>query len=199
VFGQREIAQAVIAKIAQVRVRRKIALEQCRGRTGEQNLTAVADRQQPRNAIDRRSEVIAVALAGGSGMDCRAHRQAAQFGEILGREQPLHVEHRRNGVLRPGERGAECIAQRLENVAAPVRDRLTHQLVVTAHGRFHRREIALPAPRARFDVGKGERHRSADDWFYVTRQRSKTLRTGPTRSFISGAGGPTRQPTKYAS
>ena len=52
VLGASEVAQPVLAQIAQARLRRQVALHEIGGDTRYQHLAAVSDREQTRDAID---------------------------------------------------------------------------------------------------------------------------------------------------
>jgi hypothetical protein len=93
-------------------------------------------------------------------MDGRAYAQSIDPREILCGNGALAVEDRRNGVFGARARRAESIADRLEHVAVVRGDCRSHQRVVPAHGILHRRPVAIPALRAAFDIGKGERDRA---------------------------------------
>ena len=66
----------------------------------DEHLAAVTDRQQARDAIDRRAEVVTVALVGRAGVD-RARTRNPSIAEKSSRsERALRVEHCGDGVLR---------------------------------------------------------------------------------------------------
>ena len=71
-LGLDEIAQPVLAEIAQLERRRATQLPVA---PETQDLPAVADRHQPRGAVHRRPEVVAVALLGLAGVHAHAHRR----------------------------------------------------------------------------------------------------------------------------
>ncbi len=116
-FGLRQILEPMRAQIAQAASRRQLALDQLGACTREQHLAAVADREQARDAVDRRAEVVAVALVGRTGMNGRAYAQSVDCRKILCGKSALGIEYRRNGVFGTREGRAERIAHRFENVA----------------------------------------------------------------------------------
>ena len=160
-LGQREIFKAVFAQVAQRNAWRELVPGDRRRRAGNQYLAAVPDCQQPRSPVDRRTKIVALALVGSSGMDGRAYAKSAQRRKILVVKRALRGEHCGEGVGGAGKGGTESVAEGLEDVSPMRDDRLPNERVVTAHGTFHFVAIAFPALRAAFDVGKGERHRSA--------------------------------------
>src|SRR5580700_4087596 len=146
------------AELAQRRISGQCSAYERRGLSRQQNLSAMADRQQSRDLVDRRTEVVAFALVGSAGVDCRAHAQSVDCREILHGKLPLRREHCRNGLVGPRERAAEGITDRLEDVAAVFPNCRAQDRVVAAHSFLHGDAIMLPPRRAAFDVGEGKRH-----------------------------------------
>ena len=64
------------AEVLKRRLCRKAPLHEIRRDAGDENLTAVSNREQARDAIDGRAEIIAPAFLSGSGVHGHAHRQA---------------------------------------------------------------------------------------------------------------------------
>ena len=77
------------------------------------------------------------------------------------KEGSQRIEHRRDRILGPRERGAERIADRFEDIAVMRGDRFPHERVVTTYGRFHRRAIPIPTLRRALNIGEDERNRAA--------------------------------------
>ena len=117
----------------------------------------MADREQPRDAIDRRSEIIAVALVRMPGVDRHSHLEAVDAGPILGGEPLLCVERRGDRVGDVVKRRAKRVAHRLEDVSVVGFYRRLKDLTVTADGGFHLLAMALPSFRRAFDVGEQKR------------------------------------------
>ncbi len=136
-------------------------LMQDRGRSaGDQHLAAVAEREKARGAIDRRAEVVRVALVGCARVDRHAHVQSTHFGKVRPAQRALRRERGRCSALRPRKGDAKCVAYRLEDRTAVDRDRLAQQAVMKAYGALHRRAVPVPARGASFDVGEQKRHRA---------------------------------------
>jgi hypothetical protein len=74
----------------------------------------MCDAEEARNAIDRGTEVIAVAFISGAGMYGGAHPQAVDGGEIFRTERALRIEHGGDRILGSRERRAERVADCLE-------------------------------------------------------------------------------------
>ena len=96
-------------------------------------------------------------------MDRRAHAKTTDRREIFLCELPLRLEHRCDGIFWFPEGCAECITDRLEDMAPIRRDRRAHQRIVTAHRVLHRAAIPIPTLRTTLDIGKRERDRSTGD------------------------------------
>src|SRR5580658_7243901 len=118
------------------------------------------DREQPRDAVERGSEVVALALIGRTGMNGGTYAQSIDPRKILRIQSALRIEYRCNGVLGAREGRTECIADGLKNVAIVVGDRRLHQRIVPAQSILHRLPVALPALSASFDIGKQKRDRA---------------------------------------
>ena len=147
-------------QISQTATRRQFSSDRVGAWTREQHLAAVAGRQQPRYAVDRRSEIVAVALVGRTYMECGAYSQPVDCRKILGGNSALGTEYRHDGVFGMREGCAKRIAHRFENVASVSSDRRSHQRVVSTDGILHRLAIAFPTNGAAFDVGESERNRA---------------------------------------
>ena len=117
--------------------------------------------KQARDAIDRRTEIVAVALVGIAAVNGHAHAQSVDRIPIFRAE--VVAGRRRGGdrALDVGKRGAERVADGLENATAVRLDRGPHDRVVTAQRLLHRGAIDVPATRAALDVGKEKRDVSA--------------------------------------
>ena len=80
------------------------------------------------------------------------------------RDRALHFERGCDGVLRPREHRAECVADRLEDVSAARLDRRPQERVVTADRVLHRGAVPFPALSTALDVAKKEGDRARREW-----------------------------------
>ena len=135
-------------------------MNQLRAGARDEHLAAVPNRQQTRDAVERRAEVVAVALVGGAGMHGRTNAQSIDGGEVFGAKRALGIEDRGNGIFGTRKGRAERVADGFEDAAAVLRDRRSHQRVVPAHRILHRRPVAVPARGAALDVAEHERYRA---------------------------------------
>ena len=90
-LGVSEIVQPLLAEIDEHRAGRQIAVREFTGSAGEQDLAAVTDSHESRDAIDRRSEIVTVALVGCAAMQRHAHGQTADGAPVRARERPLRI------------------------------------------------------------------------------------------------------------
>ncbi len=127
---------------------------------GEENLAAVACRLDSCSHVDDRSEVVAASFLGLTEMEAHPHAEFGARPRGTG-ESELCGLGREHGVARPGERGGERVAGRVEDVPAVPLNSVAHQLVVELQARRHRRGIGGPQPRRPLDIGEQERHRPA--------------------------------------
>ena len=96
-----EIAQEVVAPVEQPDIRPQPVADEARRDAGDQHLAPVADREEPRDAIEGRPEVVAVACLGGAHVE--GHPDP-DWDAGLARERgeaPLAVD-------RPVDRGRTC-------------------------------------------------------------------------------------------
>ena len=155
--GRAEVLQAVRAERLDACQRRQVIAAEVVRRLGQQRLAAVACRQQTRNPVQRRAEIITVAQLDRTRMERHAHAELGSFRPRLPVNRTLRVEGRRHRVGRRVERRAEGIAAGLENVAVVIVDAMAQQGVVARKGGAHRHGVRFPQPRAALDVGEEQR------------------------------------------
>jgi hypothetical protein len=102
------------------------ALEELRCRFGHDDLTAVGAGQEMREPIERPAEIIAVAGFDRADVDAHAHANAVNRRPVFGCERTLRVICGGNGVAGGGKRGANRVADHLENVSVPACDHRAH-------------------------------------------------------------------------
>src|SRR5579871_2259783 len=120
----------------------------------------MADVEQARDAVQRRPEVIALALFGRAGMQRHPDAQAIDGRKILASEVALRCNRSSDAVFGASEGGTERVADRLEDVATVRFNGAAEDRVMASHRLFHRGTIAIPALCAALDVSKQERHRA---------------------------------------
>ena len=96
-LGRGEIAQAVLAEVAEMHAVGQHAAEQVGGRLGEERLAAVGDPAQASAAVYGRAAVVALAQVGLAGVQRHPHL------EIGPRHRLLERRGRRDGVTRARE------------------------------------------------------------------------------------------------
>ena len=156
--GAEQVLQAVLAQVAQRRRRPAARRDQLRGRAREQDLAAVAGREQARDAVERRAEVVAVALLGLAGVQRHAHPERPGRAPGFGRERAL-------GGQRPRPSASGAVAKAAQKASPTVLktwppcglDRL--RAAARRGGRAAAAiacRQALPEPGAALDVGEEE-------------------------------------------
>lgn len=89
VLGVCQVLEAVLAEVAQAHaIGEPVAQQLLRGERDE-DLAAVADGLQARAAVERRAEVVAVALFGGAGVQAHAHGERREVGIARGEGGPV--------------------------------------------------------------------------------------------------------------
>ncbi len=123
-----------------------------RSRIREQHLTAVADGKQARESIQRRAEIIAVALLGLADVERNANRDAAFGRKRFRLQNALNRVSRLHGIGYLRKRRAERIADSFENVAFVRFDLQAHECVVASHVGGHCVRVAFPERGTRDDI-----------------------------------------------
>ena len=155
-LGGLQVLEGVLAEVAQGDVGREALAGQLAGRPRNDDLVAMCGRQQPRHAVQRRSEVVAAAHFGLAGMDGHAHPEEWRgFGPVRG-QGALCRHGGVDGGCGGREDGAEGVAGRLEDRAAGRLDGAVEEVVVAAEGGRHGAGIALPEACTPLDVGEKE-------------------------------------------
>ena len=98
---------------------------------GQQQLTSVAGRHDPRRSVHRRAEVVTVAQVRKANMDCHPGLDRDWSGPRLVGDQPLDLGGSGNGIGRAREGCGEAVACGREDDPGPSFDRIDHQLVVS--------------------------------------------------------------------
>src|SRR5208282_843857 len=101
-------------------------------RLGHQNLTAMANAEQPRGPVHHRTEIIPVALYASPRMQHHADPDGRAGRPRLSAGGPLDGYRRRQRGVRVGEHRAKRLTHRLEDMTARSLDLLTDNAVVAA-------------------------------------------------------------------
>ncbi len=80
-------------------------------------MTPVGHGAQPSGSVDRRSEVVPVALLARSAVKAHSHSDPQRRGPVFGAQGGLRLYGGGDGVAGIGERSAEGVPDRLEHVA----------------------------------------------------------------------------------
>ena len=155
-FGAGQIAQRMGAEVGQRDVGRELVDDKRFRRTREHRLAAVGEIAQPRGAVDRRADVVALVA--------QLHVAGVHADAQLDRRQrcPLQVQGTSHRVGGAGERDDEAVALALLDGPHTVvgGDRIGQCLVEARDRGLHRLGLGLPQPRRTLDVGQQQRDRS---------------------------------------
>ena len=127
-----------------------------RGRR-QQDLPAMAERQQPGHAVQRRSEVVVVAPVRRAGVHGHPHRETADVRPIPRRKRLLCRHGRIQRIGGQRECGVKAVSRRLEHVTAVRSNCRSQERVVQANRRLHRDAMVEPSQARAFDVSEQER------------------------------------------
>ena len=167
-------AQPVQPEIDQVEVVGQGIAHECCAGAREHDLAPVRRRHQPARAVQRRAEVVAVALVHLAGVDAHADRQRSDRTPRLGRERAHRLHGSGDGIRDGRQRGVRTVAGGLEDAARVLLDGIAEDRVVTRQCLPHGVGMLFPQARRTLDVGAEEdgrpqrltrrrrRHRSGD-------------------------------------
>ena len=111
-------------------------------------------REQPGDPIEWRTKVIAVAFLGGAGVQCRANADGADLAPGFLSKGALGVESGPQRGRGRRERGAEGVANGLEDVTTVCFDGRPEDGIVTHDSTRHQVGESLPELGASCDVGE---------------------------------------------
>jgi len=186
-FRLAKILEAVRAEMTKRGVRRQGIGRKTGGHRREQRLPAMAERLKPRDAKQRRAEVVVAALLDCAGMQRNAHRDATDRSPFLHRQGAVRVKRGGDAIRGGGEGGIHGVTHRLEDCPCVTLDNVLEQFMVTGQGDAHRGAVPLQQLRAALDVAEQERDRSGRQLHHeamVTDAR-KAQRAGRDDSFRS--------------
>src|SRR5947209_18989619 len=120
----------------------------------------MAGGEEPRDPIDRWSEIIAVSLFGHAGVHGHPDTHLVALRPWLSVEAVLGRHCSDECVWSPGEGSTKSIAYRLEYASTVRSDGFPHDGIVAGECLRHRTLVRFPALGAALDVGKEERYGS---------------------------------------
>jgi hypothetical protein len=170
-LGTTQVLEAMYAQVAEPGpVRKLIGGQLDRGRR-QQHLAAVADRHDPRRAVDDRAEVVVGPCRRLPGVQPHPHPERSGGAPRLGGQVALGDKAGVGGRGGGGEDGHHPVAGRLDHLAVRAGDGGPQDAVVALEGGLHGLRELLPEPGAALDVGEQEDQRS--------RRRLRLHRTPP--------------------
>ena len=117
----------------------------------------MSDRHETGNAVDRRSEVIAVALGAFAGVNRHANAHLAdRLRPGVRAQRSLRLDGGIERISRQRERAAESVADGLERNAAMPGHRRAHNRIVLREREAHGVGPAFPELRASFNIREQE-------------------------------------------
>jgi hypothetical protein len=143
-FGTLQVLETVQPKIeCRSRGREAVAHKIVSG-LGKQGLSPMPQGKQSCDPIERRPEVVAIALLSDSGMQSHAYTHLHRLQPQFGLQGALSGQGRSESVQRHRKRGAEGVAHGLEDETAAILDGFTHQGVMPTQRRSHRLGMRVP-------------------------------------------------------
>jgi hypothetical protein len=108
-LGAIEVLEPVLAEVPERDVARQLVGDQLARGAGDQHLSAVAGRADPRGAVDVQPDVVILSDLGLAGVDADPHADVDTRGPTLGSERPLRAHRGGDRVARPRERDEERV------------------------------------------------------------------------------------------
>ena len=164
-----EVSKAVVASIDELVLVGWSIAEQRPAGARDEDLAAVADREEARHPVEHRSEVVAVAALGGSGVDRHPDAERPGCAPGVRGKRPLSGDRRPDRGVDAVEHGKQPVAGRLDDGPAGSFDRGCEQAIVGFERDGHRLAMVLPEAGAALDVGEQERPRRRDLVTHVER------------------------------
>jgi hypothetical protein len=112
-----QVAQPVLAEVAERDAGGEVVVDQLAGGLGEEDLAAVAGREQAGEPVEAGGEVVAGDRGGDAGMEGEADPERARSAPGLGGQRPLGGDGGGEGVGGRGEGGLDRVADGLEAVS----------------------------------------------------------------------------------
>jgi hypothetical protein len=152
-----KVAQPMLAQVTQLDLLWEHAAGKLLDRLREEDLAAVAHREEARQPVEKSGEIVAAVVRNRvNGVQGDTDPQVADLGPLLGMHGALAIERRGNGARGSRKGSLYRIADRIE-ADAPVRsDGRVEQGEVAIDRGSHRRAVPLPETRTPFDIGEEE-------------------------------------------
>jgi hypothetical protein len=154
----REISQPVVTQVHHHRPRGHPVREQPRRHRRADHLPPMRGGHQTGSPIDRKPEVIPVALFHLPRVQTHAHPQAGLAWPHMLRQRPLNVTRCQHCIRCPGKGDPETVSTGRKNIPTMTLNSLTNNAVVKTQYRPHRIRRGLPQARRPFDIREEERH-----------------------------------------
>ena len=160
-FGPPEIFETVRAQMAQHHALERNGRQHLGNRGGQQNLASMANRQQTCDAVEGRSEIVAVVCDRIAAMQRHPDADLADFPRpAVGLQRAHRFDCCGEPVGRALERTAKLVADGFENVSGVPFEDATQEAIVIRERSGHRIGVLLPRTGATLDVSKEKGYRS---------------------------------------
>jgi hypothetical protein len=160
-FGLQQIAQPVLAEIAQGHGRGWVVVDQRSRRVGEHDLAAMGNREEPAQPVER-GHLLVVARGAGhglAGVQRHAHPDRRRQRPGFSGNRLLRLNGGAKRVMRRGEGSLHRVAGDLVAMPTVGGNRRVEQLQMAVDRETHRLRVPLPERGALLDVGEEEGNR----------------------------------------
>ena len=155
-LGPPQILEPMGAEVHQVGVVWELVGHQGGRGAGQQHLTPMTDRHDPRATDHRRTEVVVPSQLRLAGVQPHPHPQGSGLGPGLLHQPALASQAGAHRLGCGPEDGHQAIAGGLDHLSAGIRHRSEQDRVVALQRTLHRLRKALPQASAALDVGEQE-------------------------------------------
>ena len=152
-LGSAQVLQPMLAHIQEIETVGQFGGQQLVRGQRDDDLAAAGRRLQSCAAVERRSEIVAVAFDCLAGMQGHAHvhRRVAPFFAF---QRELRIQCCTDSVARTLKCRSKSVAGSRENIPVMLVDHRAHDLVVTTQRLAHRFGVLFPHPRGTLDIGE---------------------------------------------
>jgi hypothetical protein len=150
----------MVAEVAEVRRgRQRLPHQLGRGRR-EEHLSTVGGIREPRATIEGRAKIVVALSLDRPGVQSHSHAERADIAPGRPIEIILGPKRRRDGVPGRCERRIDSVADRLEDCAMILLNRLAQNGVMLRDGTAIGLRMPLEKPRRSLDIGEQKGHRA---------------------------------------